>query len=73
MTIKKGIPVPSTARRGRPAKYPFADMEIWDCYEVTDPEQAKRAAKAAFRYGARHGKKFSTRTTDEGLRIWRIA
>lgn len=71
--IQKGIPAPESTRRGRPAKYPFAKMEIGDCYEVEGLDQGKRAAKAAFRYGARHGMKFSTRTTDEGLRIWRIA
>lgn len=71
--IEKGIPAPEATRRGRPAKYPFGEMEIWDCYKVTDPEQFKRAATAAFRYGSRHGLKFSTRTTEEGLRIWRIA
>ena len=72
MKIQKGIPIPE-ARLGRPTKHPFADMEIWDCYEVTDPDQMKRAVNAAHQYGARHGMKFSTRTTPEGLRIWRIA
>lgn len=71
--IRKDIPFPESTGRGRPAKYPFAEMAVGDCYEVKDQEQFTRAAKAAFRYGARHGKKFSTRTTNEGLRIWRIA
>lgn len=72
MTIKKGIPLPEP-RRGRPSKYPFAEMEVLDCYEVEDPEQVQRATRAAYQHGARHGKKFAARSTPVGFRIWRIA
>lgn len=66
--IEKGIPLPSHGN----AKYPWAAMEIGDSFLVTHipMKSIQRIASAA---GPVHQRKFSTRTVDGGIRVWRIA
>jgi len=64
--ILKGIPMPPD-KRGKPAKWPWAIMEVGDCIKAN----ARGVAITAYLYGKRHGKRFAMRTTEEGIRIWR--
>lgn len=65
MKVEKNIPVPR--------KYPFAEMQVGDSFEV--PEGTKRTTVnvAAKRYGMMHNMKFTVRLTPERkLRCWRV-
>lgn len=70
MIIEKNVPVP-TARSAR-AKYPFKEMDVGDSVLIPDESKAKAAVNAAFMVGTRDGKKFTSRSTPEGVRIWRV-
>ena len=65
--IAKGIKIPER-KRGRPHKYPFAQMEIGDSFD------AKRvAAWSAMGYGKRHDMEFAERKIGKNkIRIWRV-
>lgn len=70
--IKKGVPI---ARHGN-TQYPFADMDVGDCFDhpADDPRGQQRIASAAGRYVTRHGGgKFTTRRIGDVIRCWRIA
>lgn len=75
MKIEKNIPLPTSRTRGRPAKYPFKDMVVGDSVffpgESTTP--GNNVYVAAQMHARMNGKKFSGRTMDGGLRIWRVA
>ena len=82
--IEKDIPIPPIPRSGGrhkgrwKRKYPFPDMGIGDSFFV--PAESKAAARSranvllisAREWGARdYGFKFTTRTYEDGVRIWR--
>jgi hypothetical protein len=52
--------------------YPFAKMNIGDSF-IVPPTKGKIAACAAYRYGARHHKRYTSRVMPEGVRIWRLS
>lgn len=55
------------------SKYPFADMEVNDFFEVPEWSTPDNAANAAHAWGVRHGCKFSLqRIADAPARIWRV-
>lgn len=70
MNIEKNIPVPS-AKSFR-EKYPFKHMDVGDSVLIPAGARWKAAANAAWMVGYRDGKKFTSRSTPEGMRIWRI-
>lgn len=72
MQIEKNIPIPSPSRRGRASKYPFADMQPGDSFEVEVRQSAVRAA--AHNYARAHNAraKFICRTLPTGTRCWRV-
>lgn len=65
--IEKGVPIP-----GGRHKYPFAQMEIGDSFEVTG-EDMRKIYSAASNSGGRHGRSYRTRVTENGIRVWRTA
>jgi hypothetical protein len=71
MIIEKNIPLDQNGA-GRPPKYPFGDMAVGDSVffggDASETMNPKLAARA---YGRYHGKKFTTRKQDGGVRIWR--
>ena len=74
MIIEKGIEMP-TERWGRQA-YRFRSMEVGDSFELACGEDLvamNRVRTAASVYGTRHKKKFQTRRTEAGIRVWRTA
>ncbi len=63
--IEKGVPAPDA-----PLRYPFPEMEVGDSFFTPGPR--KSMASAAFAYGAKTGRKFTTQRVDGGYRCWRI-
>jgi hypothetical protein len=70
ITIEKNVPIP---RRGRPATYPFQEMEIGDSFLIPEQDEIARVSRAAYMYGNRNGKTFAVRRTEAGQRVWRLA
>lgn len=68
--IKKGIPIPTS----RPAKYPFAELEIGDCFDcpIDRPRTRINVSMAAKGFAKRHGVKFATRKIGDVVRCWRV-
>lgn len=66
--LNSKIPVPK--RRGY--EWPFRHMKVRDSFLVPKWMPDYRARNAASNYGRRHGMKFTTRITSDGLRVWRI-
>lgn len=69
--IEKGVPVPPL-RVERISKYPFKEMEIGDSFEVNEKIEFSRVRNSLSTYSARSGRKFVTRKTENGGRIWRV-
>ena len=70
--IEKNVPAPLHTGKGTPAKYPFAEMAVGDSF-CLPADEACRLHGAAWHAGNRLGKKFTTRKTADGVRVWRIA
>lgn len=65
------IPVGAKSKRGRPPKYPWADLEVGDSFFV----KGKRPidlGEITQRMARRTGFRFITRTVQGGVRVWRI-
>lgn len=72
--LERDVPIPKHTGRGRAATYPFRDMEVGDSFFVTTSRpKTHPVRRAASAFAARHGGKFCTRRTDEGVRVWRFA
>lgn len=67
--IEKNIPFEPHGNNG---KFPFYKMEIGDSFSV-GPDDRLSLRSMASTYGRKNGKKFATRQTDDGIRVWRIA
>ncbi len=72
MQIEKDVPMPMNGV-GSPVKYPFKDMQVGDSVFAEGQDSVGYAASAARAWGRINGRKFSARTVDGGVRIWRIA
>lgn len=79
--IETNIPLPSAKSGGSTASvYPLSNMYVGDSFlvpmEPVTAEARRRVTAAASGYAARNkdaGVKFSIRTVDGGLRVWRVA
>jgi hypothetical protein len=67
--IEKNIPIPPA--RGGNGAFPFADMEIGDSVLVPE-EDAKRARASAAAATKRGPGKYSVRTVENGVRVFRV-
>ncbi len=70
--IERGVPFPATAPRAQ--LYPFHEMEVGDSFFVPD-STTNRLGSAAHAYvrSRKPGAKFTCRTIDGGVRVWRIS
>jgi hypothetical protein len=66
--VDKDIPVPT--RRSR-TLYPYEEMEVGDSFFLEDMP-LQQVCNSNLRAAKRSGKKFSARTEDGGVRVWRI-
>jgi hypothetical protein len=72
LEIEKNVPAPSQNGAGRPAKYPFAQMQPGDSIFVPGLKTAPGGTMT--KHIMLHpGQKFATRKEEGGMRIWRIA
>lgn len=69
--IEQNVPMPEVKREGRKTKYPFSKMEVGDSCFFPGATPKGKESHAAHSYGYYNGMKFSGRTMDGGLRIWR--
>jgi hypothetical protein len=70
MKIEKGMPIPEKRKN----RSKFADMEVGDSVLDTKTKTINQSVvfKVAGVYGKRSGKRFCSRVTDDGVRIWRV-
>lgn len=68
LKIEKNVPL-TVAKY---VSYPFKDMDVGDSFKVDSIESLGKARAAASHYGCRNGKKFITRKSEDGGRVWRI-
>ena len=71
MIVEKFIPMPEEENRGRPAKYPFSQMEVGDSVFASGESTTGRTYIAACAFGKYRGWKFSGKSVPGGVRIWR--
>lgn len=71
MQKEKGVPIPPVARRGRPEKYGFGELEVFESLFFPGCTTNSAPYIAAVNFGKRHNKLFTGRTEQDGLRIWR--
>ncbi|ALV06682.1 hypothetical protein [Roseateles depolymerans] len=70
--ITHDVPPPA-ARQGAFKRWPFDRMSPGDSF-VVQATEITAARKAASKYGAYNGERFTTETQPDGtLRVWRIA
>ena len=67
MQIETKIPMPATRSR-----YPFKEMKVGESVFFPNAATGGKEYIAANMIGRNHGKKFSGRAVDGGLRIWRV-
>ena len=68
--IEKNVPIATRVTGCN--KFPFNDMKVDDSFFVKNKSEAKSAKSYVYNYGAKNKKKFTIRTVDGGVRIWRI-
>ena len=70
-SVDRNIPIPPRLNGGGYYKYPWESMEIGDSFLAT--VTLSTMSSVANRAAKRTGRKFSCRTTKDGIRVWRIA
>ena len=72
MKIDNNIPAPTTSGKGASGKYPLNTLAVGDSF-LCSPEVNPYSMRVLIQYHQnQHGKRYTTRTTLEGLRVWRI-
>jgi hypothetical protein len=72
--VDKGIPMPRPTR-----KYQWDTMEVGESFRVAKPPDqpkeifVRQMRVQATRAGKKYGRVFATRTSPNGMRIWRMA
>lgn len=75
--IEDGIPLPPHTRRE--IRYPFPELEVGQSFLVPWPDGrqpqsfANQISSRATQWGRRLGRVFRTRSSREGVRVWRVA
>ena len=71
--IEKEIPIPKKiGGNGRLSKYPYKDMDIGDSFFVEKQGVRGKAVQSGYHFARKHGKKFTARPVEGGVRIWRV-
>jgi hypothetical protein len=70
MIVEKNVDIPTNANKS----YPFNKMEVGDSIFIAGEKTCRgKCYIAAKAYGKYHGIKFTGRSVDGGVRIWRTA
>jgi hypothetical protein len=72
IAVDKKVPMPEHPRREAGAKYPWRQMKVGDSFLFPADIKIGKAAALATGFGKAIKGKFSCRTTDEGVRCWRV-
>ena len=74
ISIDKKVPMPPHPRRvgGVGQKYPWRQMNVGDSFLFPPDIKIQHASALAVGFGQAIDGKFSCRTTDEGVRCWRV-
>jgi hypothetical protein len=70
--IDKDIPIPSKATGNKLRKYPWDELEIGDSFLFPAEYGIKACSTRMHAAAHRSRKKYTSRTTPEGVRCWRI-
>jgi len=65
--IEQSVPPPKKRNN-----YPLKIMEVGDSFLESDPELIQLVRGIVYQHGHRNGKRFSTKTEDGGIRVWRV-
>lgn len=68
--IEKNIPIPDKLFQ---SKYPYAKMEIGDSFLIKTSKTIEQTNSSTSYAAKRLNMKFTSRTVDGGIRIWRKA
>jgi len=68
--VEKGIPAPKV-KKGPPRKYPWLEMEVGDSFFVPGVNYNEFKTQPS-NAGKRYGLKYTTRSVDGGVRVWRV-
>lgn len=72
--IESDVPLMASHKNGRPASYPWREMQVGDSILIpAERTHPKHASKRAYAASKRTGYKFTCRTQEDGVRVWRIA
>lgn len=71
--IEKRIPIPARiyGGAGRPEKYPWGSLRVGESFFVGDRSIQTVSSAAGFA-AERHNAKYTCRTVDGGVRVWRV-
>ena len=70
--VRKGVPLPPQLKRGKPARWPFAEMGIGDSFAF--PASDVKSVRAALRRHCKvHGGSYAVRQCAAGCGCWRLA
>jgi len=70
--IEKGVLLPTESLRGAP-KYPWSQLEVGDSFFVKGGNLNVISSSARLWGKRNNGARFTTRTVDGGVRVWRVA
>ena len=71
VTIEKGIPLPTRAGEGRPSVSIYRQMAVGDSVFLPNCLMNRRSNNWQ-RIARENGWKFTARTIDGGIRVWRV-
>lgn len=65
------VPLPGDYRRGKESKYPFTRMQVGEAFDA-DIESTRRVRAAIDHAQRTLGHRYTTRSIDGVLRVWRV-
>jgi hypothetical protein len=83
MIIERNVPMPSRSPTGTPGTYEFDQLDVGDCLWINVPTKyhrkpsiwigCNRFRNAAYQYGKRTCRRFSTRIVGTRIGCWRVS
>ena len=70
--IDKNFEIPKIKTKGPNRKYPWFEMQVGDSFFVADVKTSVLSTNASA-FSLKTGFKFTCRSVDGGVRVWRIA
>lgn len=73
MLVESNITIPAANGGGRGGKYPWAQMQVGDSFLVAQAKIATICNAVSSRKKHNHPERYTARTVDGGVRVWRVA